>query len=72
MHLSIAHAQKTLGRAQEAIDSYRQAAACRPDFGDAYWSLANLKTYRFTDEELAAAARRRSGADDRQRSTATT
>ena len=30
-----------------------RAAACRPDFGDAYWSLANLKTYRFTDEELA-------------------
>ena len=25
----------------------------RPDFGDAYWSLANLKTYRFTSEELA-------------------
>jgi len=53
VHLSIAHAQKTLGRAQEGIDSYRRAAACRPDFGDAYWSLANLKTYRFTDEELA-------------------
>ena len=32
VHLSIAHAQKTLGRRQEAIDSYRQAAACRPDF----------------------------------------
>ena len=28
------------------------AAACRPNFGDAYWSLANLKTYRFTAEEL--------------------
>jgi len=53
LHLSIAHAQKTLGQSQEAIDSYRRAAACRPDFGDAYWSLANLKTYRFTDDELA-------------------
>jgi tetratricopeptide (TPR) repeat protein len=53
LHLSIAHAQKTLGRRQEAIESYRKAAACRPDYGDAYWSLANLKTYRFTDEELA-------------------
>ena len=38
--------------AEEAIDSYRRAAACRADFGDAYWSLANLKTYRFTDAEL--------------------
>ena len=53
LHLSIAHAQKTLGRRAEAIESYRRAAALRPDFGDAYWSLANLKTYRFTDEELA-------------------
>jgi tetratricopeptide (TPR) repeat protein len=53
LHLSIAHALKTLGRSEEAIESYRRAAACRPDFGDAYWSLANLKTYRFTDEELA-------------------
>ncbi|MFI4890874.1 MAG: tetratricopeptide repeat-containing sulfotransferase family protein [Steroidobacterales bacterium] len=53
-HLSIAHAQKTLGQRAEAIASYHQAAACRPDYGDAYWSLANLKTYRFTDDEIAA------------------
>ncbi len=53
LHLSIAHALKTLGRREEAIESYRRAAACRPGFGDAYWSLANLKTYRFTQEELA-------------------
>jgi tetratricopeptide (TPR) repeat protein len=52
LHLSIAHALKTLGRRDEAVKSYHKAAACRPDFGDAYWSLANLKTYRFTDEEL--------------------
>jgi len=53
LHLWIAHALKTLGRRQEAIESYRRAASCRGDFGDAYWSLANLKTYRFTDDELA-------------------
>jgi len=53
LHLSIGHALKTLGRTPEAISSYQQAAACRADFGDAYWSLANLKTYRFADEELA-------------------
>ena len=53
LHLWIAHAQKTLGRRQEAIDSYRRASACRADFGDAYWSLANLKTYRFTEAERA-------------------
>jgi len=51
-HLSIGHALKTLGQAQPAIDSYRRAAELRPDFGDAYWSLANLKTYRFPPDEL--------------------
>ena len=53
LHLSIAHALKTLGKTQEAIDSYRAAAAVRPNFGETYWSLANLKTYRFTDGEIA-------------------
>jgi tetratricopeptide (TPR) repeat protein len=52
LQLSLAHVLKTLGRTPEAIESYRRAAASRPGFGDAYWSLANLKTYRFTDAEL--------------------
>jgi tetratricopeptide (TPR) repeat protein len=51
LQLSIGHALKTLGRQAEAIQAYRAAADCRPAFGDAYWSLANLKTYRFTEEE---------------------
>jgi tetratricopeptide (TPR) repeat protein len=56
LHLSIAHSLKTEGHRDEAIASYRAAAAQRADFGDAYWSLANLKTYRFTDDELARLA----------------
>jgi tetratricopeptide (TPR) repeat protein len=54
LHLSIAHSLKTLGRGSDAIDEYHAAAHECADFGDAYWSLANLKTYRFTDTELAA------------------
>jgi tetratricopeptide (TPR) repeat protein len=53
LHLSIAHSLKTLGQTQQAIESYRAAAAARPRYGEAFWSLANLKTYRFTDAELA-------------------
>ncbi len=52
LHLSIAHALKTLGRTAEAVDAYHRAAACRAAYGDAYWSLANLKTYRFSAAEL--------------------
>jgi tetratricopeptide (TPR) repeat protein len=46
------HALKTVGRTEEAVTSYRGAASIRPDLGDAYWSLANLKTYRFEASEL--------------------
>lgn len=52
--MSRGHALKTVGRQEEAIDSYRGAFRSKPDHGDAYWSLANLKTYRFTDDEMAA------------------
>jgi tetratricopeptide (TPR) repeat protein len=52
LHLSIAHSLKTLGRREDAIAEYRAAAAARPGYGDVYWSLANLKTYRFEDGEL--------------------
>jgi predicted Zn-dependent protease len=52
VNLWLGHALKTVGQVPEAIHAYR-AAAARPDFGDAWWSLANLKTYRFSDEEMA-------------------
>jgi tetratricopeptide (TPR) repeat protein len=52
LHLLIGHALKTLGQTQDAIESYRAATAVRPQYGEAYWSLANLKTYRFTDAEI--------------------
>lgn len=53
LHLSIAHSLKTLGRRAESIDEYKKAIEVRPNFGDAYWSLANLKTYEFSAEEIA-------------------
>ena len=53
VHLWLGHALKTIDRLPEAIDAYRAAARARPDFGDAYWSLANLKTYRFDDATIA-------------------
>lgn len=52
LHLTLGHALKTVGRTDEAIGAYRQAYMVRPHFGDAYWSLANLKTYRFTPGEV--------------------
>ncbi len=46
------HALKTYGRQDDAIASYQRAYRAKPDHGDAYFSLSNLKTYRFSDEEI--------------------
>ncbi len=48
------HVLKTSGNQKEAITSYRLAYRAKPDHADAYYSLANLKTYQFNDEEVAA------------------
>jgi Flp pilus assembly protein TadD len=52
--LSLGHALKTVGKQDEAIDAYRRCASAKPDFGEVYWSLANLKTFRFSDGEVKA------------------
>lgn len=46
------HALKTFGRQDEAVSSYRAACAAKPDQGDAWYALANLKTYRFEEAEI--------------------
>ena len=46
------HALKTCGRSREAVEAYREAVRHNPEHGEAYYSLANLKTYRFSDEDL--------------------
>lgn len=48
----IGHALKTVGRQDEAIAAYRECIRLYPSAGETYWSLANLKTFRFTDEEI--------------------
>ncbi len=53
LNLWLGHALKTEGRTAEAIEAYMAATVDRPDFGDAWWSLANLKTYRFSDASIA-------------------
>ena len=53
LHVALGHSLKSVGQQKEAISSYQAAANAKPSFGDAYWSLANLKTYRFSEEEIA-------------------
>ena len=51
--LSYGHVLKTEGRKHECIDAYRKSIARDPEFGEAYWSLANFKTFRFAEADLA-------------------
>jgi tetratricopeptide (TPR) repeat protein len=52
--LSYGHALKTSGQQARAIDAYRMCIERDADFGEAYWSLANLKTFRFDDAQIEA------------------
>ena len=50
--VSKGHLQKTFGDLKGSIDSYKNSYKIDQYYGDAYWSLANLKTYQFNDEEI--------------------
>ena len=52
--LSCGHALKTAGHTERAIAAYRRCIDLDPDFGEAYWSLANLKTFRFDGAQIEA------------------
>ena len=52
--LNYGHALKTAGRQQDSIDAYRKCIALAPHCGAACWSLANLKTFRFSSDEVEA------------------
>ena len=55
--LSYGHMLKTVGRLDEGIDAYRKAIEVKPTLGEAWWSLANLKTVKFTEADVAAMER---------------
>ena len=52
--MSYGHALKTAGRSEDSIAAYRRAIGYEPSLGEAYWSLANLKTFRFSPADAAA------------------
>jgi tetratricopeptide (TPR) repeat protein len=50
--MSYGHTLKTVGRLDESIAAYRKCIRLSPEVGEAYWSLANLKTFRFSKEDI--------------------
>lgn len=53
IQMSMGHIHKTLGRRQESEASYKEVLRMQPASGEAYWSLADLKNYSFSDAEIA-------------------
>jgi tetratricopeptide (TPR) repeat protein len=53
LHLSYGHALKTAGRQADSIEAYRRCIERAPQTGEAYWSLANLKRFRFSQADVA-------------------
>jgi len=53
LHLWIAFSLRAQGHRTEAIQGYRAAIAVWPESGEAWWSLANLKTYHFSLDDIA-------------------
>ena len=56
-YLGLGNTLKTVGRQAEAIAAYRRATVLRPEQSEAWWSLSNLKTFRFADAEIEAMQR---------------
>ena len=52
--MSYGHILKTVGEQQDSVAAYRRAIAIRPSLGEVWWSLANLKTIRFDEADIAA------------------
>ncbi len=55
--MSYGHALKTAGYQDRAIAAYRKSLELDPGFGEVWWSLANLKTVRFSEQDLSAMRR---------------
>ena len=54
LRMSIGHIQKTLGRREDSEATYKTALVMDARNAEAYWSLADLKNYYFSDPEIAA------------------
>ena len=52
--MSYGHMLKTVGRQADGIAAYRRALDLQPGLGEVWWSLANLKTYKFSADDIAA------------------
>ena len=54
VHMAYAHSLKTVGNQKEALVEYRESIKLRPELGESYWSMANLKVFQFEASEIEA------------------
>ena len=51
--ITLGNVLQTIGRSDESVDCYRRSIALAPQNGEAWWSLANAKTFAFSAEDVA-------------------
>ncbi len=51
---TLGDALKTVGRTDDAVAALRRAIKVRPTYGEAYWTLANFKSFKFEDKDIWA------------------
>ena len=54
LFVSLGHIYNSQGDPSKAAEVFKQAYTVSPNFGDAYWSLANTKSYKFDDQQISA------------------
>ncbi len=52
--ISQGHIFNAIGERENAVAAFQRCIALKPAHGDSYWSLANTKSYRFDDDEIAS------------------
>ena len=52
--ISQGHIFNAIGERENAVAAFQRCITLKPAHGDSYWSLANTKSYRFDDDEIAS------------------
>ena len=52
--ISQGHIFNAIGERENAVAAFQRCISLKPAHGDSYWSLANTKSYRFDDDEIAS------------------
>jgi tetratricopeptide (TPR) repeat protein len=63
LYIHYGNVLRTAGHSEQAVAAYRKGTQLRPSYGEAWFCMANLKTFKFTDEEIRSMQQQSAAAD---------